>query len=50
MADLRALAESLEQGKVAAVQGLIQQALEEGHSPAELLDLGLLEGMRVIGE
>lgn len=50
VADLKAMAESLEQGKVAAVQELIQQALGEGHSPAEVLDLGLLEGMKAVGE
>ena len=43
------MSESLQKGKAKDVKALVQQAIEEGYSPKEILDKGLLSGMEVIG-
>lgn len=40
----------LQQGRAPKVKELVQQALDEGLSPAVILEEGLLAGMNVIGE
>ncbi len=50
MADLSALAENLINGKAPEVKELTEKALEEGVSPAEVLNDGLIKGMSVVGE
>ena len=50
MADLSALAENLINGKADAVRELTQKALDEGVSPGEVLNNGLIKGMNVVGE
>jgi len=49
MADLQALAEALIKGDRDAVVNLTQQAIDEGVSPKEILDEGLIAGMNTIG-
>ena len=50
MADLSALAENLINGKANEVKELTQKALDEGVSPGEVLNGGLIKGMNVVGE
>ena len=42
--------ENLQKGKAKKVKVLVQQALDEGIDPKEILDEGLLSGMMIIGE
>ncbi len=49
MADLEALADGVIKGKRDQVAELTQQALDDGVSPADILDKGLVAGMSVIG-
>ncbi len=49
MADMNALSEFLQKGKAKDVKALTQQAVDEGMSPEEILDQGLLTGMNIIG-
>ena len=44
------ISEALQKGKKNDVQALVQQALDEGLSPKQILDEGLLAAMDVIGE
>lgn len=41
---------NVQQGKAKIVKALVQQALDEGVKPADILDEGLLAGMGIIGE
>ena len=41
---------NLQNGKAKAVKTLVQQAIDEGVSPADILNEGLLAGMSVVGE
>jgi 5-methyltetrahydrofolate--homocysteine methyltransferase len=49
MADLQGLAEALIRGDRDTVSKLTQQAVDEGVSPKEILDEGLVAGMNVVG-
>lgn len=50
MADLNALAEAIINGKKEDAEQITKQALDEGLSPAEILNEGLIKGMSVVGE
>ncbi len=50
MVDLDALARHLIDGHAAEVAALTRQALDEGRAPADILQHGLIAGMRVVGE
>jgi len=50
MADLKALAENLINGKKDEVERLVKEALDEGVPPAQILNEGLIAGMSVVGE
>ena len=50
MSILQELNTFLQQGRVPKVKELVNQAIEEGISPKEILEEGLLSGMGVIGE
>lgn len=50
MADLQAIAANLIRGQADKVKELTKQALDEGVSPKEILDKGLIKGMDVVGE
>ena len=44
------ISENLQRGKAKIVKELVQQAIDEGADPEEILNLGLMAGMNVIGE
>jgi len=50
MVILSEISENLQKGKAKIVKELVQQAIDEGSNPAEILNEGLLSGMSVIGE
>ncbi len=50
MSIINEMSELLQKGRAKNVKLLVQQALEEGISPKEILDDGLLSGMMIIGE
>jgi corrinoid protein of di/trimethylamine methyltransferase len=49
MADMQALSAFLQKGRAKEVKELVQQAVDEGMGPEEILDQGLLTGMNIIG-
>ncbi|MBQ2118676.1 MAG: corrinoid protein [Clostridia bacterium] len=50
MSILNEISENLQKGKAKLVKELVQQAIDEGLNPSEILNQGLLAGMNVIGE
>ncbi len=50
MVILSEISENLQKGKVKIVKELVQQAIDEGSDPEQILNEGLLSGMNVIGE
>ncbi|MCK5118098.1 MAG: corrinoid protein [Candidatus Latescibacteria bacterium] len=50
MADFQGIAESLIKGKRDQVGELVQQAVDEGVDPSEILNEGLVAGMNVVGK
>ncbi|MEG2929378.1 MAG: corrinoid protein [Oscillospiraceae bacterium] len=50
MSILLEISENLQRGKAKMVKQLVQQAIDEGMSPQQILDDGLLSGMGIIGE
>ncbi len=50
MAILEEMSTLLQQGRAPKVKELVQQAIDEGISPKQILEEGLLSGMSVIGE
>ena len=48
--ELKEISAQLQAGKAKIVKTLVQQALDEGFAPQQILDEGLLDGMSVIGE
>ncbi len=50
MGILNDISENLQRGKSKVVKELVQQALDEGIKPQDILEQGLLEGMGIIGE
>ena len=50
MINLSEISENLQKGKSKIVKELVQQAIDEGFKPEEILDKGLLAGMSVVGE
>lgn len=49
VADLNLISEMLQKGKAKEVERLVSEALNEGVSPREVLEKGLIAGMSVIG-
>ena len=47
---LTEISENLQKGKAKIVKELVQQAIDAGASPEEILNKGLLDGMNIIGE
>ncbi len=47
---LNEISENLQKGKAKIVKEMVQQAIDEGMNPSEILNNGLLAGMGVIGE
>ncbi|MBO5253025.1 MAG: corrinoid protein [Clostridia bacterium] len=50
MMELKEISAQLQAGKAKIVKTLVQQAVEEGFAPQQILEEGLLDGMAVIGE
>ncbi|HHX37093.1 MAG TPA: cobalamin-binding protein [Clostridiaceae bacterium] len=50
MATLQEISELLQQGRAPKVTKAVQAAIDEGISPKDILEKGLLEGMSIIGE
>ena len=50
MSILAEISENLQKGRAKIVKELVQKALDEGHSPEQILNEGLLYGMGIIGE
>ena len=50
MPDYQAMREALEKGNAPLVEQLTRQALDEGASPKQILDEGLIAAMAVVGE
>ena len=50
MSILNEISENMQKGKAKVVTELVQQALDEGVAPEQILNEGLLAGMSVIGE
>ena len=48
--ELKEISVQLQAGKAKIVKTLVQQAVEEGFAPQQILEEGLLDGMSVIGE
>ena len=47
---LSEISENLQKGKAKVVKEMVQAAIDEGASPADILNEGLLAGMNVVGE
>ena len=47
---LSEISENLQKGKAKIVKEMVQAAIDEGASPADILNEGLLSGMNVVGE
>ena len=50
MSKIEEVAAAVEKGKVKIVAGLVQEALDEGASAAEILNTGMIGAMAVVGE
>ena len=50
MSKLEEIASAVEHGKAKIVTGLVQEALDEGIAPMDILNQGLIDAMGVIGE
>ena len=50
MSLLEEISKYLQQGRAKNVKELVQQALDEGIAPTDILNEGLLDGMGIIGE
>jgi len=50
MSKLQEIAQAVENGKAKIVPGLVQEALDEGLAPMDILNQGLIDAMGVIGE
>ena len=50
MSILNEISANLQKGKSKIVKALVQQALDEGYKPVDILNEGLLHGMNIVGE
>ena len=50
MSKIEEIAQAVEAGKAKIVTGLVQEALDEGIAPMDILNQGLIDAMGVIGE
>ena len=50
MSKIAELAHAIEIGKSKLVAGLVQEALDEGNAPLEILNKGMIDAMAVVGE
>ena len=50
MSKIQEVAEAVEKGKAKLAGGLVQEALDEGCDPVEILNQGMIDAMGVVGE
>jgi len=50
MSKIAELAQAVEMGKSKLVAGLVQEALDEGNAPLDILNKGMIDAMAVVGE
>lgn len=50
MSKVQEIAAAVENGKVKIVAGLVEEALAEGISPTEILNVGMIDAMGIVGE
>ena len=50
MSKIEELAAAVEKGRAKLVAGLVQEALDEGHAPVDILNRGMIDAMGVVGE
>ena len=50
MSKIDELAQAVENGKAKIVPQLVQEALDEGHDPMDILNKGMIDAMGVVGE
>ena len=50
MSKLEEIASAVERGKAKLVPGLVEEALDEGIDPVEILNKGMIDAMSVVGE
>ena len=50
MSKIKELATAVEFGKIKKVPGLVQEAMDEGFTPLEILNHGMIDAMTVVGE
>lgn len=50
MSKIQEVADAVERGKAKLVGGLVQEALDEGCDPVEILNKGMIDAMGVVGE
>lgn len=50
MSKLQELAQNVEMGKAKLVPGLVQECLDEGIAPLDILNTGMIDAMAVVGE
>ena len=50
MSKIKEIAVAVETGKSKIIAGLVEEALAEGLDPVEILNVGMIEAMNVIGE
>ena len=50
MANLQEIAQAVEAGKAKIVTALVQEALDEGNAPIDILNQGMIDAMSIVGE
>lgn len=50
MSKIEELAHAVENGKSKLVPGLVQEALDEGNAPIDILDKGMIDAMSIVGD
>ena len=50
MSKIEELAHAVEIGKSKLVPGLVQEALDEGNAPIDILNKGMIDAMSVVGD
>ena len=50
MSKIQEVAQAVENGKVKLIQGLVQEALDEGCDPSAILNEGMIGAMNIVGE
>lgn len=50
MSKIQEVSNAVQSGKSKIVGGLVQEALKEGYDPTEILNLGMIDAMSIVGE